>query len=353
LSRISRPFNRFNPDREVSKLLTFKEPLVLVHSLKYVAGGVWPWPYDSLSPLRRKEPIRDPFVWQADAVERLLEHDDVEVRRKTAAVFGHLAGENAVPRMRQLLDDEDEEMRAIAIGVLARHHDSESKDIIEHTVAGIKDGFVACKVIEALREWGDDGIVPALIRFLQNDEYAGNSGKDVCIPALRAQTALKQLVGHVFPLDVATSLKIWEQAKAIEDPECREDYLQSILPSDRVVLVAKASTDNGRVFVTVTNRSQHSIILAKEPTWIDWRSETDGAGCFFNSGAFQVTGGDSFVVLAVGEAVCFDAAISRTFLLEFLISDLDKAKGVLFYTRNGNEFGINAWIGLVDVTFAQ
>jgi hypothetical protein len=372
-----------NPSIEISKLLGADHPLVLKRCLKYVAGGVLPWPYDpdDWERYANPEPRKALRVEEAPRVELLLSRSDPHTRGLAAAVLAELSGAKCVPRMRLLLADSDPEVRTVAVGVLARLRDAASCDAICRAVIGIKSGYPGCKLVAALRGWGDERLVPALISFLQNDDYAYRIGDDLGIPALKAQAALRSLTTRTFPLDVQASQHVWEEARKLTGPASRKAFLARALADGPTPLTGRMKTSGHRVYVALTNRSRRPISLSKMPHSIDWQT----ANGYFSTGHDPITGRGSFVRLAPGQSIRVDlqcladrvlgversetadgragaatsarvarAAASGTSVTSRRTTARRTrperpSKLTLLYARNGHEFGLKGWIGVIEV----
>jgi hypothetical protein len=329
---------------EVPKLLASRDPIVLDRTLAFLTGGVLPWPYGpgEFGEFLGWKARWKPLVEHAPAVESLLGRKEPRVRRAAAAVYADLAGPAAIPRMRQLLRDEDAELRGIASGVLIRHQDRASYEGIGRAVSGLKDPGLGCQLTALIQQAGDAALVPAAIEFLQNDGFHARLGDDFSIPAFKAQAALKALTGHDFPFDVVASRQAWEGAKALE-PQKRREHLTRVLPYDPRPLTARLEKTGSGLAVVLTNRSDRALWLARVPDelGVTW---TNGIG----SGSLpdgDIKGKESFLQLAPGGSVRVPLDEKR------LAGDL-VTRVVVRYLHNGNQYGVNAWIGSVEVDFA-
>jgi len=328
-----------NPRATVPQFLNSKDSEVLDRSLKFVCGGVLPWPYDPDEFQRFVEPRTRQFLLrgEAGAVEKLLASKDKTVRRLAASVYAELAGKKSVDRMTQLLADPDAHIRAIAIGVLAQRDAIPSEKVLMNAARGIEDGFMASKVIEALRRCKSERVVPTLISFLQNDD--GGSAQTLQLPAFEAQEALKELTGHTFPLHVQTSQDAWEKTRQIPDTRRRREYLAKILPYDPAPVEAVLLRDKDKVTAVLTNSSNRTIDLMREPSVIEMVSEN----------AQQTrwpTGSKSereSLTLRPGQSARFPVEWDK----EAFEKDFESVTVTLWYLRNGNKFGVNAWMGKI------
>jgi hypothetical protein len=312
---------------------------VIERALAYLAGGTLPWPYelDSLASLVGIKRLREPMREQAAQVQKLLGRRQPEVRRLAAAVYADFAGDKCIPRMQELLKDPDEIVRAIAVGILARH-DAADAEAIQRAVRRHKEPHVACTLIESLRKWGKLQAVPALIEFLQNDGFSYQHGDDLGVPALKAQAALKEITGYDFPADVEASRRAWEKTKAIPDPKERMAALASKISFDPQPLACRIERDKEPPEAVLTNRSGRALILANEPTGIECRA----GGGVYSVDSQRPEKKDDFTELPPGTSlhVKLDPGWAVRSSLERLS---------LYFLANGNEVGVKAWIGSVEM----
>jgi hypothetical protein len=325
-----------NPKAEVPKLLSSEDPVVIERVLKFFCGGVLPWPYEANfveehQGVKRHEAMRQ----FAPEVLKLLERMQPNVRAWAAAVYAGLVGKDCVQRMRQLLRDSDPTIQAIIAGTLIRYGDHDSGEAICRVMADMKDGVLACQVIDLLADWKDPFAIPALIEFLQNDELAfqGDQG----VPALKAQAVLKERTGFDFPTDVKSSRIAWEKAKAIADIKERAAYLGQILVHEPRPLVGEIQRKEKDTFLILTNRSKQTLSLTKEPSGIDCDWSNGMAG---QSSPKKPKSPDDFTALAPG------ASLSLKLNSEWSARPGLKRVAV-YYLHNGRDLGLNAWIGKV------
>ncbi len=337
-----------NPSTEVPKLLSSAEPAVLLRVLEYVAGGILPWPYDPdefeqfVYPKDKKAVLAE----HAEAVKKLIQNKSDRVRRVAAAVYAEMAGAKCVNTMRELLDHEDTHVAAIAAGALIRFRDTRKTGDLHKAAEQIFDGHLACKLIQELEAWGEEKAVPILISFLQNDDFVYVCGDDVGIPAFKARAALKKLTGCDFPLDVSKSMEAWKKADATASGEDRKKLLAKLLSNDLQPLKAELVNEDDSIFIVVTNRSKEAVTLAKGPSDFAYRS----SGGIANGTNFHVTNKESFVKLAGGKSIRLWVGQLPD---SFLASPPETREVALHYWRNGNEYGFNAWMGKINVSFAE
>jgi hypothetical protein len=327
----------------VPQLLASKDREVVLHALSWVCGGFVPWPGWELRPKRK------PMTEHVRAVETLLTHDAAEVRCAAACVYGNWAGPASQPRLRLLLADFDPKVRAMAIRMLVRMNDRSSTEAIITALKGIEEPYTANDVVSDLGEWQNQAVVPALISYLQNDAFGGSVNAEIHTPSLVAQTALHKLTGHWFPLDVSASTEFWNCAQAIPDKQEREKYLTRTLPAERCPFTARLVREGNDLQVVVTNRSNARIVLARLPEDVQYSYDFPTGGSASRSFALgprtrELTK-ESYVALAPGESTRFTLTLDD----RFAVAQPASRELGLLYKRNGNAFGVNAWIGALPV----
>lgn len=332
-----------DPRTTVPPLLASEDPEVVLRSLRFICGGVVPWPYDPDDFLGSDEHKDRRAVWreQSNAVAKLLTRKDAAIRRRAACVYAELAGKESIPTMTKLLVDPDGQIRAIAIGILVQRNAIVTDDAIAKAAERIDDGYSDCRVIDALRKHNNDQAVPGLISFLQNDNHNTGLGFGDYdgIPALRAQIALKELTGHWFPLDVRASQEVWEKAKQLPDAGRSKDYLSKNLPNDPAPVKAALVHEKAGVFVVLTNTSKKEVTLAEKPSEIHVTTDHSLYTGPYEGGAKK----EGFLKLAPGEFTRLPLDKDKY----HIGVDLKSVKVRLRYTRNGNKFGINSWMGTI------
>jgi hypothetical protein len=368
-----------HPEREVPKLLASTDPTILLRVLAYVSGGEYPWPFDpdEFEQFVRRTSKRalKPLAREAPQVERVLDRPDPRVRVTAVAVFAFLAQEKAVPRLRLLLADRDPDVRGVALGLLARGRDAASIEAIAKAAGGAKDPQIAFKAIEALGQWGTDAIVPALIRFLENDACAYRIGDDLGVPALKARAALKKITGYTFPTDVRVSLAAWEKAQSVRSADERLAVLTRLAPCDPAPLLATIALAGDRktpaapaqtqsrftagfgderetpADITVKNRSSRPVTLRLFPDDVDisWGSPESGSGMSSTGAGPLPEGKAGYVELAPGQSTRFRVGLPD----QCLAADPSTRAITISYSSNGHERGVNAWIGSLKVAFGE
>src|SRR5579872_6005264 len=229
-------------------------------------------------------------------------------------------------------------------------HDASSLTAISQAVVGIKALRYADKVIDSLAEWADPRVVSTLMLFLQTDAgpYLGYYPFPITdVPALRARAALQKLTGYRFPLRVTASRQAWARVGSTEDPKQRIRRLSESLDEAPDPLNARAIRTTHGIDILVTNSSQEALWLAHVPALMDVGCEGGGA----TDGREEMRGKSSFAYLKPGATTQFSLHLVPGFLQAFLLSEPRSRRIELTYPRNGNEYGINAWMGEVTVHF--
>ena len=335
-----------NPDDAIAKLLRGGVPKVCLRCLEFVNGGAVPWPYwGEFEEWYRGTPDpADRRVQLAPHVRPLMRHEDAEVRRMATATYGSLTDDRAVPALRERLTDSDDGVRAIAVGILAKYRDIPSIESINEACTGIHNGHLGCAAVDKLLEWGDVRLVPGLIRFLDEGDYAGRIGDDIFIPSLRARAGLERIVGFTFPLDADRSGRAWKAALSIDDRQKRIDRLAQLLPDKSAPIRAQAIGDVKNCKIRVTNTDQRKWTVTTRPADLEI--------CFNgNSHSMGVRPrlASQFVTLAAGESVEYPVQIPDRLMLA---EPKDRSVNAL-YLYDGHQFGLKAWLGKVAVEFGD
>ena len=95
-----------------------------------------------------------------------------------------------------------------------------------------------------------------------------------------------------------------------------------------------------------------SVVLTKRPVEIDIDCIGDPRG-FSLPRRFPFCGKEFFITLAPEDAVYFTVELEKRWLDRLVVAQSRNTKVMLIYSRNGNEFGRNAWIGVVKATFEK
>ncbi len=339
------------PKRDVPLLLSSDQPEEVRRALLYVCGGHWPWPHDSdferryLSPDKRGEILSA----QANAVAKVVERKDLgELRSLAVTVYAELKQEGCVNYVRELLRDEDADVRAMAVCVLARNRDEKAIGGMIQAVNGITNGWMSCRVIESLGDWGDDRLVPALIAFLENGDSAGFAGDDLFIPAIKSRQVLLAITGHVFPFEADSSLKAWDKAQHIADASSRGELLAQLIPCDAQPLKAELVGSNNNAYLRLTNTSRQPTTVTRHPSYGHQRSPGASFGCGFGQAA-EVQSEKGFVTLKPGDSIQLSVELRDRFLL----ASPDTREMSVVFDNTGSAYGINAWIGNIKVSFGE
>ena len=371
------------PQMAVPKLLSSDNHEVLERVLRYLCGDVLPWPHGDgfaasmyLDPPKRGNVLKG----QAEAVRGLIGRDVGEVRVTAASVYAFLADKKGIGYLRSLLTDADPSVRAIAMGTLALQRDRASIDAIGAAAQGVADVWLGCKVIDALADWGDAGLVPALIPFLDIDSFGYNSGDELGIPAVKARKALHKLTGCWFPYDAEAASRVWKEAAAVADPAKRKALLARLLPDTECPVIAELvgspwyepakppdepatqmsaaatrpctepTTKPKDVMATVrlTNASTWTVTICTLPSSVgqEWPSGSAWHGTHRRPSA---PAKEDFVDLRPGESTDFPVMLDDSFLL----AEPNDRKLALTYESNGRALGLKAWIGTVYAEFGS
>jgi hypothetical protein len=330
---------------EVAKLLDSPDAIVVNRTLRYLAGGILPWPHDPTHKVECPKTFRKPMIGYAAKIGRLLDRKEIEVRRTAASVYAAMLDRESIPLMRKLLSDSDAEIRTIAAWNLVRLHDEVSLGRISAAFQGNERADLLCYIIDMLGEWKSEAAVPALIAFLNVDGNAyphkafsgdGPIGDHTLLPAVRARLTLHALTGLWFPQDVQASLSAWEKVKALADRKEREKQWKAMVPGVACPFQAKLEGDPNHRQIVVTNVTHQPMTLAEHPDAID----------HFASACNMTRFGDEsrFVTLKPGESVRFDS-----------ICHCDGCwaqshRLLIGYWNTGRKKGANAWVGAVEVS---
>jgi hypothetical protein len=331
-----------NLKKRLPDFLAAKESPLVIRALETAAGGFLPWPFE---PARhdRPGPRKAPWIDLAPRVEGLLSVIDPAVRASAAAVYSLLVKNQCLAKIRPLLSDVHPEVRAVAIGILARHLDKGSASAINKAASQIEDTLLACRIIEALASWRDEAVAIGLMVFLEDDGFAYRLGRDLGVPALMAQTALKESTGYVFPFDVAASRAAWAEAVKIADRKARLAQLARSAPFDPEPFSAGIVFENQQAWIQLTNHGPRPVTIPKRPNDLDIR-------CYGSYGrGWGVKGADDFLILPPGATHRFPVDLPPAFL------EADpKSRSVELTFRNlGHAFGHRAWMGTVAVAFVR
>ena len=348
----------------VPKLLSTDQLDVANRVLLFLCGDEWPWPYrdDLFFGNRKKEKIL--IHEEAQRVWNFIQSDSKELRPLATSVYAELSGNEGIANIRTLLVDPDPNVRGIAVGILAQHHDQESFGHFANSLKQVTDGNIVCEAIKSLTAWGDERVVPSLIGFLQNDKFSYQYGDDLGIPALKAQQALTLITDHEFPFDVELSQRAWDEAVRIGDKADRKRLLEQLAPGNRAPLVASAiglprkvigvelkkqhdELLEGQSVVTIRlrNVSSRPVTILKEPS-MEERS-TGSSSYSYGSGADVENKLQEFRTLEPNESIEFEIVLTD----DFLNRELSERRLRYSYLNNGNRQGLKAWIGSIDVEF--
>jgi hypothetical protein len=338
-----------DPDRALGEYMKTCDAGILVRAIKYVDGGYTPWP---LPCNRTDEPdfngatttYHERFV---PDLRRLLNHRDPRVRMWSTAVLASLAEIECLDDVRRALDDPNPDVRAVACCLLAKWRDAASEARLSVLGPQIKWGFLADEFVAGLTAWAPRDEALILIQFLQTDGRAGRSFQDRLEPdifwnwdnhsgpacaALRAQARLKEITGATFPLDVKLASRTWELASSASDDAGRNAILKRTFGTVRPPFHAEIAGWPEHGVARVTNVSDRDV----------WLCHTPGLAGSFSA---EVNGRESFVLVRPGQTY----EITNTSDGSSCDPPGDRTGLNLYFDRNGNEFGIDAWMGKLTV----
>ena len=326
------------PDKEVPKLLASDTSEVVRRALRYVCGGIWPWPYDAdfevkyLNVKKQRKALRSATKAVASVIERKKLND---VRPQALTVYAELEGRRCVPLVRSVLTDENPEVRAMAIAILAHLRDGGSVEHINQVVDGTDDSYTSITIVRAIADWGEPRLVPSLVAFLENGKRQGE-------PAQSARDALHSITGHWFPFDVESSRQAWAEVSGIKDTKKRKQQLASLLPCDPSPLKAELiGNGTSNALIRVTNKSAKDVTITRSPSWISLRSASGVSDTGFVTEPERAK--EDFVVLRSGEFITFDSKL----LGRFHSGPSPEVK-VAFW-NSGRPWHLKAWMGWVTV----
>jgi hypothetical protein len=331
------------PHQEVPKLLTSDKPAVVSNAFVYLCGDVTPWPYDRLTLAYHEVIPRSfpPLSECAGDVAKLLEHDDLDVRRLATAAYAETAGARCVPRMRELLSDADSELRAVAVGALIRNNDAASADACVKALCESVDPEVAYKLVRLISDWKAPQAVPALLEILDTTGCAYVHDDPLSIPAWKARETLKTLTGHTFPFDVEAARRAWDQVKSIDEAEARTRKLAELLPYKGEALEVKTEKKGKRTYLVVRNRSAADVVVANVPDYLRCRTD-DGEWSQWLYAYLNERTPERFTTLRPGKSV-------RKRLDEESARRIATSPSTILFQDDGSRFGLKAWVGRLEL----
>lgn len=104
------------------------------------------------------------------SLDRLIAHNDRDVRLQAARCASHLPGALGVARMRELADDADAEVRLEALDALGRHGARAGLQTLRRAFADDVDLRCRRAALQGLIRLEDRSIVPALRRLVRNPD---------------------------------------------------------------------------------------------------------------------------------------------------------------------------------------
>lgn len=330
---------------QVPKLLNSSNPSVVVRVIHYICGDDSPCQLGTHFIHRPADWKRDraPLPTHAAAIKVLLARDDPIVRGVAAWAYADLLGKRSLPAMAELLSHQDNYVRAVAVAALAKHDAIDAIPDIERVVGRIQ-GWPGREVVDVLAEWGDERVVPVLIRMLQT------SAETDCphiTPALHAREALKQMVGYEFPFDVRRSLSAWQKVKLVRGKTTRNIRLAELLQHDPAPLRAEIIGDKSNPRVKITNVSANAVELSEYPD--DFKQEYTTKNTAGSSFGGVLMPSQGVITLQPG-----DSLLARVELLDgLLLAEPDDRKLSIEYYSNGRPLTGQTFVGEVRVVFGE
>jgi hypothetical protein len=177
---------------------------------------------------------------------------------------------------------------------------------------------------------------------LESDGYAGQSGNDVRVPALKARRALHDMTGLWFPQDVGGSLRAWEKVRGLPVGPERENLWKTLVLGIEYPLKAELEGDETAARIVVTNVTQQAVTVAKSPNSID---EVSSWG---NSSKGQQEP-EEFVTLKPGDSTRFALKLESG----FIHAPAGSRRLTVRYWNSGRKQHLNAWIGSLEVAIGS
>lgn len=329
------------PEKRVPGFLSSDNPEIVKRVLYYLCGGIAPWPYEPdewqmySHPSERERLLRD----QAGLLRESLLTGMVAHRHLAAAVYAELAGPGGSGLMTMLLSDPDAKVRAVASGVLVRSRHEASLPKLADAVRGLVDADLACAIIREASSWGNRGLVPLLISFLQEDSFGSRIGSDVRIAAIKARDALHDMTGCWFPFDVSRSQRIWTEAVSLPNWGEAQRHLRNALPYEQCPIRAELFGPLNDSRIRVVNISDHPVRMSEYPNWVE--ASTSNIWATIRTDGKEKS---EFVTLDVGGSTSFRAYFSGD-LKGIKIRELSLA---MFYKELSVADGMDGWIGWVE-----
>ena len=330
------------PAKNVLKLIDSQDPEVLRRVLRYICGGVLPWPYDDEFTRHYMSPEKQGRVLTeaTDAVAALLDCKDVKIRELAVSVYDALKGKDAIPRLRERLKDSEPRVQAVAAGLLVRHRDAASIANICAATSGLGDMPQSYALVEALSDWKDARLAPALFPYLQNESNYGRI-------AIKARAALHEFTGQWFPFDAALSRSIWEKTQKAADENERKRIFAELLPYGEQPLAAELVSRDAGAFIRVVNRSKSEIAITRAACGtMEYKTgDSSGTSCYGGNRSNK----DDYVNIAAGQALEIPVILDDS----FLHAELPHRSMTISFEHTGREFGVKAWIGRIQVEFGK
>lgn len=356
-------------DERVGECFKSKDPLVLRHTLEYVAGYRPPWPFGNHE-LGWQRPDSTPRVpIQIPNLRAIIDGRKDNYRAWSAALYAEMAPDMARLLMPTLLNDRQEDVRLVAAGWLVRLKATQYSGQIASACSSVASSGVldrdyyfihpACEVIKEMGLSAEGRYAPAIMSFLESDKSGGSIGEDNYAPSLYARDALRNLTCITFPLNVIASRTAWKAVPLGTDSGSRNAKLIDLLGEwDQPFTVSIKRDDTVRGYkqmpghlwarVVVTNTSKHSIVMAKIPTGVGAIWGSGGSfGTSLNPGLEydRRTGKQkplSFVEMIPGRSIAFPLRLPKEM---FGLSN--RSVVTLEYMPERKGVGRGAWMGVL------
>ncbi|MEM9411361.1 MAG: hypothetical protein AAGA30_09625, partial [Planctomycetota bacterium] len=271
---LERYFNALRSERvseSISQLLSSKNPELVVRSLRYICGDNHPSSLGTSRLVRGKmQPVRKPLVQHSGRVFELINTSkSSEVRRMACWAYADLQGEEATPKMSEMLEDKDPFVQAIAVTSILGHSDWQFFDKVQSTVGGIEDS-AGTQLVRFFSELKDARATRLLIAMLQtncSDRYGW-----LTPPGVLAQTVLRERTGFEFPFDVDLSLRAWDAIESADNELARSKLVKVYAEKFATPLVAELVGDKKLSKIRIKNISKKILTISRLPSSITIRT---------------------------------------------------------------------------------
>lgn len=263
-----------DPGSEMKGLLASKSTMTVQRALYYVSGDNYPlpgWFDEDLRLLPRIEDAengrtREPLTELSSTVEAIIEND--AVGSLAAWTYADLLNEKSVPRMRQLLNDKDNNKACVAATSLIKHEDWNSIKQISEIAPRLK-GIAGAGLIKQLESVGDEQAMPVLVSMLQTGKGDLTWAPS---PAIDAQSQIEKRTGIQLPFDVELGKELWDSITALASKKVRLERINLLKKQFGSRVKAELVGDESNSKIRITNHSELTIEMVKLPRSIDIRT---------------------------------------------------------------------------------